>query len=91
MVEAVGTFSLLQVSDRSTLRAEARIPSGPSTSTVFGASALKTSLFRDGGGSSILKLTSAGKDSGAPPIREWHLEVLEKDLAERVEYNSGNK
>ena len=56
-----------------------RVPNGPSTSTVLGSS-IDPIPFFCGGGSRIRRLTSAGKDNGAPPILDRHIGVTEKDL-----------
>lgn len=37
------------------------------------------------------KLTSAGSDNGAPPIRDLHCEVLEKGLAEALRDSAGTR
>lgn len=50
------------------------------TSTVFGGSVVLISFFRLAGGSRNLRSTPCGSDKGALPIRDRHLEVLEKDL-----------
>ena len=53
-------------------------PKGPSISSILGGSTLLTSFFCFGGSSS-LRLTSAGSDKGAEPIREAHFGVLVKE------------
>ena len=58
-----------------------RIPKGPSTSTVLRGSALATAEFFCGDGSTTRRLTSIGSERGALPIRDLHLEVLERDFA----------
>jgi len=49
------------------------------------------SLFRCAGGSSIRRLTSAGSDNGASPIRDLHREVKERGLVEILEDRGGTK
>jgi len=66
------------------------IPSGPSTSTVFRGTVLETVFFCTGG-SSTRRSTSVGSDSGAEPIREAHLEVLENDSEFGVESSAGTR
>ena len=47
--------------------------------------------FLFAGGSRTWSSTSAGSDSGAPPIRDLHFDVLEKGFEVRAEDNAGTR
>ena len=66
------------------------IPSGPSTSTICGGSALVIA-FLVGGGSRRRRLTSGGIDNGAPPIRDLHREEHEKKRVVGVATKAGRR
>lgn len=56
-------------------------PKGPSTSIILSASFLVIIFFRRTRGSMIFKFTPGGSETGAPPIRNAHGEVVENGRA----------
>ena len=86
-----GHFSYLEVRDETSPNLSASIPNGPSTSTVLGSSVFTKPFFRGGGGSRIRRLTSAGSDNGALPMRDLHFRELEKSLVEVASGKEGIK
>jgi hypothetical protein len=68
-----------------------QVPKGPLISTIFGGSFIVVVPFLFAGGSRTRSSTSAGSDSGAPPIRDLHFDVLEKGLDVRVGDSAGTR
>lgn len=60
-------------------------PKGPSTSIIRGTSTLVIIFFCFAGGSTIVKVTSGGNETGASPIRDAHRGVVENGRTFAVE------